>query len=1210
MHNVGIGFDMTNVSFTTLSLWYTIVTVLIGSVSTNVHYVTTNINDSNNNTLKHYLDNPQKYFTSYSRLIFFPGEYQLDVDLIFKDIKNFTMTAIDFCKIHCSSNASILVVNVTEFELHNISLVNCGKNHTAFINFRQKNYTSPYTYQYDYHSSIFLYQCASVRIRNVNISANAYCSGILAMNVKKRFVIDSVKVQLECLDNRKFNHQTYGIMLHYNNKGWKVNANVVLYNFGYKVNGSCIHFSRYAIKVLLVQEKYSIFITVIDTKFQNLNYSGALYYYMSSCRYKRGNSINLKNSTISGNNGDSTHKMFYIKLFKLCSNSIHFKNEVTKQYSNLYFRNCMFVNNSNMQAMIYIMPASTSANAGRIEIHNVQFIKNRNVHFIEVKGETEIVLWQLSTYIYMYNINVSLNEHHDGSNLISITNGVLYLEKNSTYTNNGYYENILMLHLSTVIFSDYTVIANNRVKQIMEATSGSYFIMRIGSAFNITNNIVYNIVKQVHTFEGATRTLCPIQFLGLLSHKDSPYQYYFDNHLDEINIQIYMLNNVLTVSKGLLIGSDLTRAIGNCTWLANSVFQFIDAALVYKMVFRINHIIVNKNSTRRIPLSVCPCSDSSSSCYSPNLNSIYPGQTLHVSLIVRKESIKQQNTATTLVVANTQEDDCSITESYQLSQTHLSHGCNNYSYTLWPSHKHITECKLFVGLKGVPEMFFVGIKHCPKGFTLQQSKKSCDCDPALNNIYFLVTSCNLDQQTIVRPANSWISFNAFNNSYNYVISPHCPFHYCLPYSSNLLLTTPDMQCQFRRSGTLCGHCQEGFSVVFGSSQCKQCSSLYLFIVVLIAIGGVLLVVALFTFNITVNSGSFNTYIFYANMMSINYSSYCPNSNSFDCTLLSLFNLDLGIQTCFYNGMDDYSKIWLQLTFPFYLIIIAIALIIGSRYSPKVQRLTAHRSLQVIATLFLLSYTKLLLAVSQALFAFTLIMHLPSQHTKIVWSPDASIKIFEFKFCALFFVCFIIFIFLLLCNIVLLFPRTVLRAKFANKFKPLFDPYFGPYRDKFSFWTGFQLLVRVVFYGFTTQLNQDIRTNGGIILLIVLLCLQSILQPFKHSFKNIQESLILSNLLTVYAITALNNDRNSNKNLFVVKLLINAQLAYFIIYITGHSVMTVCGKTVTQKYDQIFNFFTRKRHKSVKHLQKSYNCEIPEVAYNYKEFQDPVIGLDM
>ena len=66
------------------------------------------------------------------------------------------------------------------------------------------------------------------------------------------------------------------------------------------------------------------------------------------------------------------------------------------------------------------------------------------------------------------------------------------------------------------------------------------------------------------------------------------------------------------------------------------------------------------------------------------------------------------------------------------------------------------------------------------------------------------------------------------------------------------------------------------------------------------------------------------------MIGMHYSSFCPESNSFDCTLLSLFNLDLGIETCFYNGMDDYSKMWLQLTFPFYLIIIAITLIISSK----------------------------------------------------------------------------------------------------------------------------------------------------------------------------------------------------------------------------------------------------------------------------------------
>ena len=49
------------------------------------------------------------------------------------------MTAIDSCKIHCSSNVSVIVINVTKFELQNISLINCGKN---FINLKKGKYTN------------------------------------------------------------------------------------------------------------------------------------------------------------------------------------------------------------------------------------------------------------------------------------------------------------------------------------------------------------------------------------------------------------------------------------------------------------------------------------------------------------------------------------------------------------------------------------------------------------------------------------------------------------------------------------------------------------------------------------------------------------------------------------------------------------------------------------------------------------------------------------------------------------------------------------------------------------------------------------------------------------------------------------------------------------------------------------------------------------
>ena len=122
----------------------------------------------------------------------------------------------------------------------------------------------------------------------------------------------------------------------------------------------------------------------------------------------------------------------------------------------------------------------------------------------------------LGKYLYLNSTNVSFNEHHDGSSLISITNGMLYLVKNLTFINNGYYENIFMIHLSTVICIGYTEIINNRMRQLMKAISRSYFIMKIGSTLNINNNIVHNIAKQVHTYEGATQPICLIQFYSIV----------------------------------------------------------------------------------------------------------------------------------------------------------------------------------------------------------------------------------------------------------------------------------------------------------------------------------------------------------------------------------------------------------------------------------------------------------------------------------------------------------------------------------------------------------------------------------------------------------------------------------------------------------------------------------------------------------------------
>ena len=193
----------------------------------------------------------------------------------------------------------------------------------------------------------------------------------------------------------------------------------------------------------------------------------------------------------------------------------------------------------------------------------------------------------------------------------------------------------------------------------------------------------------------------------------------------------------------------------------------------------------------------------------------------------------------------------------------------------------------------------------------------------------LIKSCNLNDETILRPANSWISAKRDNITNTYTASSHCPFDNCLPYASYLSLSNPDLQCQFNRTGLLCGKCQQGLSTVFGSRQCKHCSNIHLLFAIPFTIAGVVFVALLYIFDITVKYGTVNTCIFYINILDINMMVLFPNCESFICIALLYMNLEFRSTLCFYNGMDDYAKEWLHFLIPLFLIIIATILIMLS-----------------------------------------------------------------------------------------------------------------------------------------------------------------------------------------------------------------------------------------------------------------------------------------
>ena len=225
----------------------------------------------------------------------------------------------------------------------------------------------------------------------------------------------------------------------------------------------------------------------------------------------------------------------------------------------------------------------------------------------------------------------------------------------------------------------------------------------------------------------------------------------------------------------------------------------------------------------------------------------------------------------------------------------------------------------------------------------------------------------------------WLSVSYNNESpEGFIHNRYCPLDYCTSESKHIKLSNPDEQCNFNRSELLCGKCKDGLSLVLGSSQCMRCSNNYLALLISFALAGVLLVILLFLLHLTVSAGTLHGLIFYANIVAANHHIFFPQSSNNPASIfIAWLNLDLGIQTCFYNGMDAYAKTWLEFVFPVYIWVMVGFLVYISHHSVAVTKLLGSNPVPVLATLFLLSYAKVLHTIIAAL-SLTILHYIPRQ----------------------------------------------------------------------------------------------------------------------------------------------------------------------------------------------------------------------------------------
>ena len=530
----------------------------------------------------------------------------------------------------------------------------------------------------------------------------------------------------------------------------------------------------------------------------------------------------------------------------------------------------------------------------------------------------------------------------------------------------------------------------------------------------------------------------------------------------------------------------------------------------------------------------------------------------------------------------------------------------------------------------------VKLKSCPFGYRLSTTG-SCVCFDLVKKFNQQIR-CDIENNMFIKPANLgvWMgnSSNKFSIAYcrpsfcstvSQLNSIHLNSSGSYLSSTNSTISLP--LCHGSRTGAACGECISNYSVVFGSTECKDCSSYFWpFTIILYIIIGPLLVLLLYTLKLTLTNGTLNGIIFYAQIANIGIVHYlnipcneCAKKVIYPIRLVSVFiswlNLNLGFPLCFFNGMTEIWKAGLSLLFPVYLLLIVCLLIILSRYSVKISNRFSRSSIQVLVTIVHLSFTKLLQSVLDV-FSSAQIYTEGANAPKTVWYNNGTIPYNSESHKWLMAITSIVAgLILIPYFIVMLLGKFLLKFdKFREYIRPFYEAIHAPYRRNKWYWFALhQLFVLLTYVSETLS-----STQGRIALFLSLLLIYHILlylhttsTPFRYKTLNWLNLLLLFALNVVFLVSLyiyLNN--GSPKQLVMFYAIANYPVIIVFMLIIAYHILLVTNKVnqVLLLYQKVYQLKERfpgfkKRRQYNQRRRPYYGCSD---SGDYTEAREPLL----
>ena len=614
--------------------------------------------------------------------------------------------------------------------------------------------------------------------------------------------------------------------------------------------------------------------------------------------------------------------------------------------------------------------------------------------------------------------------------------------------------------------------------------------------------------------------------------------------LTAANISMMFYNNKATLG-GMLYGSTLDV----CPWAAPLKQQLNLNASILEVMYE-RKVIIQSDRSPNTP-SVVSTPVSTLAIKSTSFPSYMPGQRFNLELSSSDRLGQDVPTVVTAQALTIKLGDSGFWLTSLSSAGTKVYGQQNttMNITLYTLDSYVQSNSVSVTLT-----------ECLFGFVFYNgTQDDCLCSNATVNSH---VTCDPDLKVFTVTSGWW--FGPGPNEVGTVYHK-CLLDYCQSQNStNLVVTVQpqalDDQCANHHTGLLCGRCQDGYSAVFGTNRCMKCTNSHLGLLVFFAAAGIGIIAIISFLHISISEGYINGVLFYVSVVS-SYEIHFTGHFSARWVFIPIYllNLDMGFETCFYNGMTPLARAGLGLVFPAYLFILMVLFIWLASRSLRLSEWLANSNFtpsKLVATLIVLTYNSITQSCLQILGSVKLSVYQDDGSSIVIrpWATDPNVEYFSPLHTLLFVIAIIlVIIFIIPVPILLILPSFTYRGLW--RMKPLYDAFFCYYKDQYTFWLGARFILRIVIFVMSSFLQPPLNNLLLGICMALVIFLSSIVHPFKFIVQGALDSFFLANvlllvtgslyfqILTVYPLSAE-----------------NAEMV-FVLVVVGVAYVVICGVIV-------------------------------------------------